>query len=299
MLLLIHVGFFLISSSEKADIKAISQEISQTVDWKKEIKVHHDTLYNDLVTTISRDTCSHVYIDMGSNIGVQFRKLYQPEHYPGAKILPVFNSSFGVNRRTVCSIGFEANHKHSSRLLHLQNAYRQASYPCFIFTNTAVWVQNGYMTFYDDPTAPPQVHEWGASLVHRAANATGTDSLTIDASFFINNIVHRWHKSQSYSNNSKVVVKMDIEGAEFDVLPHMLVHGSLCFIDYLTIEWHGNFYPTFTRGLDKKIKEITSFLTSNDVSCKFKILEIDDETYVNDTDVALPVLMKSINLARV
>ena len=41
------------------------------------------------------DGCRHVYLDVGSNIGVQVRKLYQPELYPGAGILPVFKEAFG------------------------------------------------------------------------------------------------------------------------------------------------------------------------------------------------------------
>ena len=41
------------------------------------------------------DGCRHVYLDVGSNIGVQVRKLYQPELYPGAVVLPVFKEAFG------------------------------------------------------------------------------------------------------------------------------------------------------------------------------------------------------------
>ena len=52
--------------------------------------------------------CKHLYIDMGSNIGVQIRKVYQPEGYPGAKVEPTFNQFFGSNaedRKHVCTIG--------------------------------------------------------------------------------------------------------------------------------------------------------------------------------------------------
>jgi hypothetical protein len=36
------------------------------------------------------DGCRYISFDVGSNIGVQVRKLFQPELYPGAKILPHF-----------------------------------------------------------------------------------------------------------------------------------------------------------------------------------------------------------------
>ena len=41
------------------------------------------------------DGCQHVYLDMGTNTGVQIRKLYQPELYPDAPIHPVFERYFG------------------------------------------------------------------------------------------------------------------------------------------------------------------------------------------------------------
>ena len=41
------------------------------------------------------DGCYHVYLDVGSNIGVQVRKLYQPQYYPGAAALNVFKEAFG------------------------------------------------------------------------------------------------------------------------------------------------------------------------------------------------------------
>ena len=44
------------------------------------------------------DGCQHVFLDVGSNIGIQIRKLYEPQLFPGAFILPVFNSLFGNDR---------------------------------------------------------------------------------------------------------------------------------------------------------------------------------------------------------
>ena len=41
------------------------------------------------------DGCYHVYLDMGTNLGVQIRKLYQPHLFPNATVLPVFEKYFG------------------------------------------------------------------------------------------------------------------------------------------------------------------------------------------------------------
>ena len=41
------------------------------------------------------DGCYHVYLDVGSNIGVQVRKLYEPELSPKANVHTIFNSQIG------------------------------------------------------------------------------------------------------------------------------------------------------------------------------------------------------------
>ena len=46
--------------------------------------------------------CQHFYIDMGTNIGVQIRKLYEPDKYPKAEVLSIFESVFGRDKCKVC-----------------------------------------------------------------------------------------------------------------------------------------------------------------------------------------------------
>jgi len=58
------------------------------------------------------DGCKHVYLDVGSNVGLQVikslivsnynddeffkvRKLFEPQYYPEAKVMPIFNRAFG------------------------------------------------------------------------------------------------------------------------------------------------------------------------------------------------------------
>jgi len=42
------------------------------------------------------DGCWHVYLDVGSNIGVQVRKLFEPQLYPNATFLNVFSTRFNL-----------------------------------------------------------------------------------------------------------------------------------------------------------------------------------------------------------
>ena len=44
-----------------------------------------------------------------------------------------------------------------------------------------------------------------------------------------------------------VLIKLDVEGAEYDLLPHLLVRGTLCLLDFLVIDWHLNSLPEARR----------------------------------------------------
>ena len=67
--------------------------------------------------------CRAFYIDLGSNIGVQIRKLFEPKRYPLAAAQPIFNHYFSRSRQHVCAIGVEPNPQHYNRLRALEGYY--------------------------------------------------------------------------------------------------------------------------------------------------------------------------------
>lgn len=42
------------------------------------------------------DDCANVYIDLGSNVGIQIRKLFEPDLYPGSTTLRVLTRTLEV-----------------------------------------------------------------------------------------------------------------------------------------------------------------------------------------------------------
>ena len=51
------------------------------------------------------DNCFNVYLDFGSNVGIQVRKLFEPELYPMSPVLVFFDSLFGpaeARRENAC-----------------------------------------------------------------------------------------------------------------------------------------------------------------------------------------------------
>merc|ERR1719483_520719 len=73
------------------------------------------------------DGCLHVFIDLGSNRGLQIRKLYEPHTFPLAPIQPVYQKFFGKpedrNLQEICSVSFEPNSKHTAHLKNLAASY--------------------------------------------------------------------------------------------------------------------------------------------------------------------------------
>ena len=60
------------------------------VKIKIEVTQNSKSIRNDNKNML--DGCYHVYLDVGSNIGVQIRKLFEPEKYADAHIHKIFNS---------------------------------------------------------------------------------------------------------------------------------------------------------------------------------------------------------------
>ena len=190
---------------------------SPTTEKINQLRSVHDHQMKKLLRFLHDGICEHIYLDMGTNIGVQIRKLYQPEGYPTAKVLPYFDKFYGkvsktFRRKNVCAIGFEANEVHTSHLIKLQDSYNKVGYPVVIFTDAAVSTEPGTIKFFHDQNAKPEFHEWGASAFHEmTANGNFSLSLAIDIDHFLHNVKSHWIKSSSYNGNHSVMfAKMDI-----------------------------------------------------------------------------------------
>jgi len=81
-------------------------------------------IYN---TPREADGCRYVYLDCGTNLGVQIRKLFQLElypAYPASPILPFFDQYFPRDiRHEVSAFGFEPNPAQKKRLDTLEGKY--------------------------------------------------------------------------------------------------------------------------------------------------------------------------------
>lgn len=101
--------------------------------------------------------------------------------------------------------------------------------PCHL-TASAAWVYDGTVGWKQDANAS-RVLKDGADIVP-----------CFDFSIWLQDI-------------GPAVVKMDIEGAEYELLQHMIVDGSDRYIDELLIEWHPKPDPLILDALDCPVRE--------------------------------------------
>src|SRR6185436_9263816 len=88
------------------------------------------------------DGCYNVFLDIGANIGVHIRKLFEPHLYPDSqRMLHLFNQAFGsdihVRRNTTCAFGIELNPTHTEHLKALERCYNAQGWRTHIITGHA------------------------------------------------------------------------------------------------------------------------------------------------------------------
>jgi len=263
--------------------------------------------------SVLADGCTKVYLDVGSNIGVQVRKLFQPELYKEAPILPIFDIFFGSSdERTLpsaksglCAFGFEANPEHAQRLRELEAAYVARGWRVKFFVPRAVTDSEGdNVTFYTN--AKESDHNWGGSMTYesrirgqpasRAFNVTSLDLAT-----FLEQEVMTRVLFPGVTTDRAVMMKMDIEGSEFAVLPKLLQRNLLCagVVDALTVEWHARYHKSGVRSVGAAAIRDLAVQLDNRTRCRPRRVaewfKIDDESYHLDSQ---PLPSKSQPLER-
>jgi hypothetical protein len=199
--------------------------------------------------------CQHVYLDVGSNIGVQVRKLFEPQKYldtpdrdyrhvrrgaAGMKVhlvrtLRVWDEHFGpVPRCNVCAIGLEPNPSHRARLQQVQRRLRAAG-AGVLFFEAAASGRAGEAVLYGDGADLPggagatskaaKDCSKGATLVRPNSQAqsrgrrSNHDSRVrlINLPHMLQYVVNRLHRV-GQGTQPQVVAKVDLEGAEYALM---------------------------------------------------------------------------------
>ena len=240
-------------------------------------------------------TCTKIFIDAGSNLGVHGRFLYEPDKYPGNLFSKIFRKHFfpdsTYNPQEICVMAFEPNPKHAAKQESIQEAYRRKGWRYF-YLPFAISDGDGTLQFYRNhrSTVSTREQEVGFSQMLKASSNTTMSTVSVQAIDFSS-----WLTKNIFFDSDHVpdvIMKMDIEGSEFAVLLALLTDGVLCKFSKL----YGEIHPgsagklrgtpeTPDKGEAKQIFDSINIVLEGAGCPKFKIL--DDESFLED-GVELP-----------
>jgi FkbM family methyltransferase len=177
-----------------------------------------------------------VFFDFGSNDGSSIEFFFDSA-FSNDKLEIQGGTSSSVLRGRGAETGWEvvaveANPRFTPKLDALkQRLLREAKVGKFhLYTSTALASNDGNITFYFDTPEG----DAGASIIKDSHSVKGGKNITVRALD-----VHTLFRDElGISARDYVVVKMDIEGAEFEMMRRILSHGLLRYVDVLAVEWH-------------------------------------------------------------
>lgn len=186
----------------------------------------------------------NVYIDLGANNGDSINSFFNritstadDMHIDGSnaiqggwKTILARADGQSIDPSTWHVIALEANQQHTVRLLQIKSNLTQYLHiaSMHIYNGTAIGDRDGEVALiWDEPTGP----EAGATIMTDSYSVT--DHSVKVPIIDIVTLLRREH----ITIEDFVVIKMDIEGAEYDVMKRILLSGSYRYIDKMAIEW--------------------------------------------------------------
>ena len=220
-------------------ISLIIISVQIRLQHKRHKKLESQWAYEDAKKIKDRERV--LFLDLGSNLGQAykwFKTFFDPE-----KI------QFEL---------FEPNPNCYAELLELPDAKKKK----ITIKNVGVGSQDGVFKFYGLSENEGGKFSQGGSIVkehcsrfYKASEKDAIDVKIIDFS------CHLKKKSETFD---KIIVKMDIEGAEFDLLQSLIDKDTIHLIDILYVEFHSHHLaPPKNKIMKKKERGIVSHINEN------------------------------------
>ena len=235
-------------------------------------------MMSKLAALFAASNCSHLYLDVGSNLGVQIRKLYEPQKYPRAAVVQAFEQLFGEPPRCkVCAIGMEPNPRHAQRLFRLERELVRAGAPVAI-VHAAAGTQNGE-THFMMPSRADSHEDWKARIPLHNDESRARYQGYVPVQVQVLNLAEVIRMARRHIRGV-IVMKLDVEGLEQILLPHLLKQRALCLVDAVFAEFHAWAYNHTLGGFTGGDSELREAIRK--MQCTTNVLGLDDETYLHD-----------------
>ena len=181
--------------------------------------------------------CKHVLLDLGANRGDTILRWFTEERFTGRAKSSTIDVIYNLKQRQkFCVLSFEPNLGFASVLKKVEKDMNARSFKSKVVVGAAVSDKFSESKVYLDETS---THSYGSSLlVDKKVNFGGQlHSLGRNQSVTLLDFTAIL---KSIPKGIETVVKMDIEGGEYEVLRSAISSGKACTIDVLIIEFHSH-----------------------------------------------------------
>ncbi|KAK2010242.1 FkbM family methyltransferase [Colletotrichum eremochloae] len=193
---------------------------------------HHASIMSGGMSTLYKGATKprYIFVDLGANRADSLEAFLQ---HPNSKFEYDYPSPPWATHEEAEIYLFEANPVFNPALVDAKERYTAQGKKIQIFPATVADVIDGTRTFYLD-TVTEDHDFWGSSTYSNAGDVVASNSKGTVLSA-VN--IARWLLMNTLPRDF-VVVKMDIEGAEYDLIPHFAEMKMWTVIDHLLVEWH-------------------------------------------------------------
>jgi len=140
---------------------------------------------------------------------------------------------------------------------HPQFTHRLARIPSINTIMRAVWVKDEELTFYPGKTTknPRVCKKWSHSGTLLKEKTRGIDQ---HKSFKVQAIDFSKWITTNLSKDDYIICKLNIEGAEYEVLNHLLNTKVISYINKLYVDWHYDKIKMNKKDHNKLLAKVTA-----------------------------------------
>lgn len=179
--------------------------------------------------------CAQVLLDLGANRGDTIMRWFNNESYSGRAKSSVIDKLYSPEyRKKFCILSFEPNGMFDYELQAIERRMRAKGFEVKVKTRTAISDRFSQSKIYIDNVS---THSYGTSLLSEKKVNFGGQLHPLGTEQTVQLVDLRSILS-CVPKNTELVVKMDIEGGEYDVLRSVIPSGLACSINVLIIEYH-------------------------------------------------------------
>jgi len=198
------------------------------------------------VATPLLEGCTHAFLDLGANAGVQTRKLHEPKLYSRSHFVPLFQKAgFYKDGSVRCAVGVEPAKEYWPRLRELAARYNARKMRT-TFVLGGIGAANGTACFAGG-NRTGQLHgtarflpRHGVASCGRAGRRSGAgpDERPLMVATPVWDVADLLRRHFSQKSLRAVVAKVDVEGMEYKLFDRILEAGVDCAVTQYAVEWH-------------------------------------------------------------